>query len=169
MTAHVPPQDGSHADHLIGEVRFLTTPEVRFFRTTVSAPFDKLDDVLDPLLTELEDAKAVAGIGHLGPIVIRYFEVGEPQVFRMDAGVPVSDDVVAAGEAEIEVLPSIRCAALIFWGSLAHIGAAYGALNRAIADAGLKNRGEGREWHLHFEGDSSPHNIIMLQLEVVDV
>ncbi len=75
-------------------------------------------------------------------MIIRYFEVGEPRVFRMDAGVPVDDDVAAAGEAEIEVIPPIRCAALLFWGSLAHIGNAYKALNKAIAGAGLKNRGE---------------------------
>jgi len=168
MTDNAEALNGSHADHLIGEVRFLTAPEVRFFRTTVSAPLDRLDDVLDPLMARLDEAKAAAGIARLGPVIIRYFEVGEPRVFRMDAGVPVGDDVAAAGEAEIEVIPPIRCAALLFWGSLAYIGDAYGVLNKAIAGAGLKNRGEGREWHLHFESDTSPHNIILLQLEVVD-
>ena len=146
----------------------MTVPEVRYFRVTVNAPFDKLDEALDPLIVELEQAQAAAGIAALGPVIVRYFQTGEPGMYRMDIGVPVKADVTAAGDAEMEVLPSIRCGALLFWGSLAYIGDAYGALNKGIADAGLVNRGEGREWHLHFEGDTSANNVILLQLEVAE-
>lgn len=158
----------ANPDHVIGATRIQTVPEVRYFRVTVNAPFDKLDEVLDPLIVKLEQAQAAADIAALGPVIVRYFPTGEPTIYRMDIGVPVKDDVLAAGDAEIELLPSIRCGALLFWGSLEHIGAAYGALNKGIADAGLTNRGEGREWHLHFEGDTSPNNVILLQLEVAN-
>ncbi|MCU0522078.1 MAG: GyrI-like domain-containing protein, partial [Anaerolineae bacterium] len=167
-TLSVPSPDHVDADHAIGETRIMTVPEVRYFRVTVNAPFDKLDEVLDPLIVKLEQAQGAAGIAALGPVIVRYFQTGEPGMHRMDIGVPVRDDVAAAGDAEIEVLPSIRCGALLFWGSLAYIGDAYGALIKGIAEAGLTNRGEGREWHLHFEGDTSPNNVIMLQLEAVD-
>ena len=168
MTTNDPTLSAPSPDHAIGETRILTVREVRYFRVTVNALFDKLDEVLDPLIVKLEQAQAAAGIAALGPVIIRYYPTGEPSIYRMDIGVPVKDDVAAAGDAEIEVLPSIRCAALLVWGSLAYIGDAYGALNKGIADAGLVNRGEGREWHLHFEGDASSNNVILLQLEVVD-
>ena len=165
-TPENPSMPGTAPDHVIGEMRVQTVREVRYFRVTTRAPFDKLDEVLDPVILRLEAAQAEAHSATAGPVIIRYFEVDEPGIYRMDIGVPVKDDVNAAGDAEIETLPPFHCAALLYWGSLEHIGDAYGALNKAIGDAGLVHKGEGREWYLHFEGDVSPDNVIMLQLEV---
>jgi len=52
-------------------------------------------------------------------------------------------------------------------GSLAHIAEAYGALTEAIKEAGLSETGEGREWHYHFEGDTSPGNVLGLHMGIL--
>ena len=62
----------------------------------------------------------------------------------------------------------IRCAALLHWGGLEHIGESYEALNGAISEAGLSATGEGREWYLRFAGDASVENVVLLQLGVTD-
>lgn len=84
----------------------------------------------------------------------------------MEIGVPVKPGMQPAGEALVKTLPPFHCATLLYWGILAHIVEAYGALNQAIKEAGLEPDGEGREWYYHFEGDTSPNNILGLHLAV---
>ncbi len=156
------------SDHLIGQVRVMTVPGERLFCVTTHAPMQKLDDELEQMMPLLETARKEAGfIG--GPIVIRYFATDEEGVWQMDVGLPVTpwEWVQPAGEAQIIDIPALHCGALLHWGGLQHIGDSYGALNQGIAAAGLEAKGEGREWHLHFAGDASDNNVILLQLEVV--
>lgn len=121
-------------------------------------------ETLRPLL---EAAQAEANIVAAGPTMIRYFATEHAGQWHMDVGVPISRDwVQAAGEAQIVTAPALECGAILHWGSLAHIGDSYAALNRGITEAGLTNVGEGREWYLHFAGDTSTDNVILLQLEV---
>jgi effector-binding domain-containing protein len=155
-------------DHLIGQVRFMTARAERLFCVTTQAPRATLDDELGRLMPLLEAAQAAAGIATAGPVVVRYFATGQEQLWQMDVGVPVTawDWVLPAGQAQIVTLPALRCAALLYWGSLAHIGEAYDALNRGVAQAGLAHQGEGREWYLRFAGDASDETVILLQLEL---
>jgi effector-binding domain-containing protein len=154
-------------DYVVSPVRLMTVPEVRLFCVTTQAPFDKLDEELNRMIPLLEAAQAEAGIATAGPTITRYFATGTPGAWQMDVGVPITWDLVrAAGEAQIVTLPPLGCAALLHWGSLEHIGESYAALKRGIAEAGLSAVGEGREWYLHFAGDTSPGNVILLQLEV---
>ena len=155
------------SDYVVSPVRVMTVPEVRIFCVTTEAPFDKLDVELDRMIPLLEAAQAEAGIATAGPTVIRYFATEYAGQWHMEVGVAMSRDwVQAAGEAHIVTAPALECGAILHWGSLAHIGDSYAALNRGIAEAGLTNVGEGREWYLHFAGDTSPDNVILLQLEV---
>ncbi len=154
-------------DYVVSPVRVMTVPEVRLFCVTTEAPFDKLDEELDRMIPLLEAAQAEAGIATAGPTVIRYFATEYAGQWHMDVGVPMSRDwVQPAGEARIVIAPALECGAILHWGSLAHIGDSYAALNRGIAEAGRTNVGEGREWYLHFAGDTSTDNVILLQLEV---
>jgi effector-binding domain-containing protein len=151
--------------YLIGQMRVQTMREETFFHVTGRpVPMSGLDDELDRLIPLLEAAQAEAGIAQVGPVVVRYFLSGGADTYVMELGVPVRPGTPAAGEALVKVLPSYRCASLLYWGSLEHIGPAYEALIGAIRDAGLEQTGEGREWHYHFEGDGSPNNVIGLQL-----
>jgi len=154
-------------DFLIGQMRVQTMREETFFHVTGRpVPMSELDDELDRLIPLLEAAQAEAGIAQVGPVVIRYYLSGGTDTYVMELGVPVRPGTRAAAEAQVKVLPPYRCASLLYWGSLEHIAPAYEALLGAIRDAGLKQTGEGREWHYHFEGDVSPNNVIGLHMGI---
>ena len=154
-------------DFLIGQMRILTTrEETYFFVASPPTPFADLDQALDMLIPRLEAAQAQAGIAQVGPVIVRYYPVSQPSMHILEIGVPVKAGTLPAGDAQVKTLPPFRCASLLYWGSLAHIAQAYETLIKAIKDAGLQNIGEGREWHYHFEGDTSLNNVIGLQLEI---
>ena len=157
----------THAEYLIGQMRVQTLREQSFFY--VACPptaMARLDEELNRLMPLLETAQAEAHVGDGAPVILRYFPTGEPDIYVMEVGIPVKAGVQPAGEAQVKTLPPYRCASLLYWGSLEHIGEAYGALTQAIKDAGLEQTGEGREWYYHFEGDASPNNVIGLHMEI---
>jgi hypothetical protein len=155
-------------EYLIGQVRILTVRAERFFCVSTQAPREKLDEELGRLMPLLEAAQDESRIATAGPVVVRYFATEPQGIWQMDVGVPVTawDWVQPSGQAHLVTLPALHCAALLHWGSLAYIGESYSVLNQGITDANLVQRGEGREWYLHFAGDTSNDNIILLQLEV---
>ncbi|MBN1139535.1 MAG: GyrI-like domain-containing protein [Anaerolineae bacterium] len=154
-------------EFLIGQMRVVCTRQETFFHVAGRpTPMAKLDEELDRLIPLIEAAQDAAGIAQVGPLITRYYWVSEPDTYIMELGVPVRPDTPAAGEAQVKTLSPIRCASLLFWGSLEHIGPAYEALMTAIKEAGLEPSGDNREWHYHFEGDSSPNNIIGLQIGI---
>jgi len=160
-------------EFVIGQMRVLTMSEETFFyvanKPTVLADLDKDLNILMP---KLGAAQAQAHIAEAGPVVIRYFKVaadghaGQPDLFLMEVGFPVKPGTQLAGEAQVKTLPPFHCAGLLYWGSLMYIEQAYGTLRQAIKEAGLEPTDEGREWHYHFEGDASPHNILGLYLAI---
>jgi effector-binding domain-containing protein len=154
-------------EFLIGQMRVQTTcEETLFYVASSPTAMSDLDQQLDLLMPQLKAAQAAAGIEQVGPVVIRYFGAGDPDSYVLEVGVPVRAGTPAAGAARVKTLPPCRCAALLYWGSLEHIGQAYETLHGAIKEAGLDRGSEGREWYYHFEGDASPNNVIGLHLEV---
>jgi len=155
-------------DYLIGQMRLQTMPEQPFFYVVCPpTAMAELDKELDRLIPLLEAAQAEAHVGDGASVIIRYYPTGEADKYLMEVGVPVKPGTQPAGKAQVKTLSAYRCAALLYWGSLAHIGDAYGALMQAIKDAGLTQGPECREWYYHFEGDVSPNNIIGLHMEVL--
>jgi len=160
-------------EFMIGHMRVLTMVEQTYFYiSNQPTMMSELDKDLDLMIPRLEVAQAQANITEAGPVIIRYYPVNaegrasEEVLYLMEIGVPVKPGMKPAGEALVMTLPPFHCAALLYWGSLAHIVEAYGALNRAIKEAGLEHEGEGREWYYHFEGDTSLHNILGLHLAI---
>ena len=72
----------------------------------------------------------------------------------------------AVGESQVVTLPPYRCAALLLWGSLAHIAEAYDVLRRGVTAAGLQPTGECREVNYLFESVDSPRNLMGLYMGV---
>ena len=158
---------------MIGQMRVLTMVEQTYsYVGNTPTKMSELDKDLDLMIPRLEAAQAQASIAEAGPVIIRYYPVNtedrttEPVLYLMEIGVSVKPGKQPAGEALVKTLPPFHCAALLYWGSLAHIVEAYGALSQAIKEAGLESTGEGREWYYHFEGDMSPHNILGLHLAI---
>ena len=154
-------------EFVISQMRVQTMrEETLFYVASPPTAMNGLDRELDLMMPQLAAAKAQAGIAQVGPVVIRYFGTGEPDTYVMEVGVPVRAGTPAAGAAQVQTLPPYRCASLLYWGSLEHVGQAFEALTQAIREAGLEQTGEGREWHYHFEGDASPNNVIGLHMQI---
>ena len=66
----------------------------------------------------------------------------------------------------MKTLPPYHCAALLLWGSLAHVAQAYSTLMQAVREAGFEQTGECREWNYWFESVDSPRNLLGLYMEV---
>ena len=153
------------SDNAFGEVRVLTWSPWHYLCVGGEALLTELDPLLDREIAALEAAREASGVRPSGPIVVRYRPAPESgsDVYWMGTGFPVAEGTVAPPGTEVQALPAFRCATLLFSGSLAGIQEAYDRLFRGMEAAGLERTGEGREWHLYFEGDASPNNVIMLQ------
>jgi effector-binding domain-containing protein len=157
-------------EFVISQVRVMTMREMTFFYVTNQpTAFANLEGDLDPLLASLYAAKTQANIAEAGPDIVRYYRlgtVGEPDLWLMEVGIPVKPGTLPAGDALVKTLPPYRCAALLLWGSLAHIVQAYDTLRQAIVEAGLEQAGECQEWNYRFDSVDSPHNLLGLYMEV---
>lgn len=154
-------------DFLISQMRILRLPEMHFFYVT-SQPiaFDRLDEVLDPLIDELYAARRLASIIDPGPDMVRYYRAGDPGgLYIMEVGIAVKPETRPTGGAQVKLLPPYSCAGLLLWGSLAHIGEAYQALTRAMQEAGVQHKGEVRECTYAFESPVSPNNLMGIYME----
>jgi hypothetical protein len=154
---------------IITPMRVQTLRETTFlYVTNQPAPFAELDKDFDPLLDRLYAAKAQANLGDAGPDIVRYYKAGsaEPELWWMEAGIPVKAGTRPAGTAQVKVLPPYPCAGVLLWGSLAHIVEAYEALNKGMREAGLEPSGDNREWTFHFESGESPHNLMAIYMGI---
>jgi effector-binding domain-containing protein len=155
-------------DFQISQVRMLDMPEIPFFYVT-SQPiaFANLDQVLDPLLEGLYEARRLAPITEAGPDIVRYYPVGdESGLYFMEVGISVKPGTRPAGGAQVKTLPPYRCAGVLLWGSLAHVVQTYGALSQAMNEAGLQHTGEVRECTYSFESPDSPNNLMGIYMGI---
>jgi len=156
-------------DFMISELRVLTLPEITFFYVT-SQPtlFANLDDVLDPLLTDLYVTRRLAQNTEAGPDTVRYYPAAgaENGLYIMEVGISVKPETQPAGAAHDKTLPPYSCAGVLLWGSLAHVVQAYDALGQAMKEAQLAHTGEVRECTYSFESPVSPNNLMGIYMAV---
>lgn len=152
-------------DHFFGELRVQTWRPFTYFYVGDTAPLADLDPLLDRLMAQLGAACDAAAVRPLGPVVLRYGAQPErgAEVWWLQAGCPVAPGTPASHGAAVCDLPAFHCAAMLYWGSLAHMGELHSRLTEGLRAQGLRAGAEGREWYLCFEGDASPNNVIMLQ------
>lgn len=152
---------------LYGEMRVQTWSPFEFLCVGGKAPLAELDNLLDRLMGNLESAVEVSGVRPIGPVVLRFAPApGQGEgIHRLEAGYPARPGTPPAPGTEVLALGAFRCAALLYSGPIdpGHMQVAYERLFAAISEAGLKTTGEGREIHLHFDGDGSPNNVVLLQ------
>jgi effector-binding domain-containing protein len=149
-------------EFMISQMRVLVMPEITFFYVpSQRIAFAKLDEVLDPLLEGLYEARRLAAITEAGPDMVRYYQAGgESDLYFMEVGISVEPETQPAGAALVKRLPLYRCAGILLWGSLAHIVQAYDSLGHAMKEAGLQHTGEVRETTYSFESPVSPNNLM---------
>lgn len=148
-------------DFIVGQMRVQTAATFDFFHVGAQTTIPEADKTLDKLMAKLEGVVEGSDVAKDGPVVLVYS--GTEQNFLLEAGYPVAAGTEAVGEAQVRQVEARRCASLLYWGSLAHFSKAHDALMRGMQEAGLRHGDDMREWYLHFEGDDSPNNIILLQ------
>jgi effector-binding domain-containing protein len=156
-------------DFMISQMRMLNMPEISFFYVT-SQPvaFGNLDEVLDPLLESLYEARRLGPITEAGPDIVRYYKASgsESNLYIMEVGISVKPETQPAGIAQVKTLPHYPCAGVLLWGGLAHIVQTYETLRQAMKEAKLQHTGEVRECTYSFESPVSPNNLMGIYMGV---
>jgi effector-binding domain-containing protein len=155
-------------DYSIGGMRVLTLPECTLLCVrSEPTPFAELGTVFEPLIKAALDAQEAARLHVPGPLIVRYYPAEQHNdLYTMEVGFQAAVGTLTKEPARILTTPLLRCAALLLWGSLAHMLEAYDALHGAVDEAGLEPTGECREMHYWFEGDDSPRNLFGLYMGV---
>jgi effector-binding domain-containing protein len=156
----------SRPEFVVGQVRLQPTSPFTFFRVGDETTRAEADTALDALMEDLSRAVESEGLAGPGPVVLVCQSRGEE--LYLEAGYAVQPEVAPASSARVRTVPGAPCASLLYWGSLRHYPKAHEALWQGIQQAGLTYGNELREWYLHFEGDDSPNNVILLQYVLSD-
>jgi effector-binding domain-containing protein len=156
------------ADYLVGEMHIQNLPAVNYLYGSSETTFEKLKDVVDkylPMLTKGIEAGEIHPKGN-ATFIYRGVQEDMSKPFTLEVGWAVSQTTKAAGELKLKKLPAVRCATMLYTGSLANIPKVFEKLMPAVAKAGLTPAGDVRECYLNWEGPDSPNNVIQVQLEL---
>lgn len=96
----------------------------------------EIQKVFPPAVNELLAAMREQGIEPAGPL-FSYHRKMPSEVFDMEIGFPVDDDVKTHGRVVASALPATRVARTIYRGPMEGIGAAWGELKTWVAANGL--------------------------------
>jgi len=149
-----------------GPVAFQTFAEGTFFHLAAPATQAEAAKVSAALTQRLILALAGAGIQTLGPILIvqRGVTPDPTRPFEMELGVLVPGGTKAVGGARVRPLGAFPCATTVVTGALAEAGRAFETLFRTSMDKGRIPTGEIREMVLFWEGETSPNNMMLVQV-----
>lgn len=151
----------AHPEFIVGQMRVHTTEPFGYLHVGTHTTMADADKALDALIERLESIVKDEGIHGDGPMVL-VCTFGADGVF-LEAGYPVREEAMDRSSSHVRTVDGSRCASLLYWGSLDHYVKAHEALMQRIREAGLPYDNQLREWYLHFEGDSSPNNVMLLQ------
>ena len=165
LATAAPARHESATSPFAGPMRVLELPacDVLYVSTQTTMPemATAIKHAIDQV-SAIRDGERVATIGGL---ILRYY--GEERgTFTLEAAFQVAGDAPEIVAEHVKRLPHFRCATLLLCGGLEHFPAAYDALGRQMAEAGLTGTGECREWYFQFDGDTSPNNVIRIALGI---
>jgi effector-binding domain-containing protein len=156
------------AEYLVGEMHIQTLPAVNYLYGGSETTFEKLKDVIDKYLPMLTKGIEAGEIHPKGQAMFIYKGVQEDmsKPFTLEVGWCVSDNTKAMGELKVRKLPEVKCATMLYTGSVANIAKVYEKLMPAVAKVGLTPAGDVREYYLNWEGAESLNNVIQVQVEL---
>jgi effector-binding domain-containing protein len=149
----------------IGEVDTQTVAHFTCAFVRARTTLTDLHKTIGELVPKLENAISHSAVHPSGALVFTYNGVtGEPdKEFDLRVGVYIDRKVDAGGEIESSDEPALKCATLVYRGSLAHLKEAYAKLYQEIGARGLTPTAISREIYLYWEGPDSPNDVIQLQ------
>jgi uncharacterized protein YndB with AHSA1/START domain/effector-binding domain-containing protein len=119
----------------------LTIPQVVETKSELAAvvhvvtPRDQIKEAMRPAVDEVIAAVMGQGIGPVGPMFSRHFEM-KPDVFDFEVGFPVSAPVAPVGRVQSGELPAAKVVRAIYQGPYESLGEAWGEFLELVASAG---------------------------------
>jgi effector-binding domain-containing protein len=100
---------------------------------------NEIEQVFPPAVNELLAAMREQGIEPAGPL-FSYHRKMPGEVFDMEIGFPVDDDVKTQGRVVASALPALKVVRTIYRGPMEGLSAAWGELKSWVAAQGLATR-----------------------------
>jgi effector-binding domain-containing protein len=152
----------------IGEVDLQTVAPFTYAFVRSQTTLTDLHKTIGELVPKIEDAISHGVVHPSGAMVFTYNgATGEPdKKFDLRVGVYIDRKVEAGSGIETSDEPALKCATLVYRGSLAHLKEAFAKLYQEIGARGLTPTDVSREIYLYWEGPDSPNNVIQLQAEL---
>lgn len=155
-------------EYRIGEVDVQTVSAFTYASVHAKTTLAKLQNTIDALMPKISAATKEGAVHPSGGMVFTYKGLtgAENQEFDLRIGWFIDRPVAAGSGIDSSDEPAMKCATLIYRGSLAHIKEAYGMLYGQIGMRGLTPTPISREVYLYWEGPDSPNNIVQVQVGV---
>ena len=155
-------------EYRIGEVDIQRISAFTYASVHARTTMARLQQTIGVLMPRMTAAVEKGTVHPSGAMVFTYKgATGEmEQEFELQVGMFVDRPVAAGSGVESSEEPGLKCATLIYRGSLAHLKEAFGKLYEEIGTRGLTPLPISREVYLYWEGPDSPNNIIQLQAGV---
>jgi predicted transcriptional regulator YdeE len=149
----------------VGEMRELNLPAFNFTYLSGETSIAGLPQFIDKMIANLNAEMEVGQIKVAGPVIFIYHGMTqEPnRKFTMEIGVVSKGDAKPPEGFKVRKLEPFHCAAVLYTGPVAGIGAAWGKLYGAMGTARLQPAEESREMYVYWEGSESPNNVIWVQ------
>lgn len=153
-------------DYVIGQPRLQKVEGFHFFYIEQEhAEPGQEGPSMASLTKKARDAYAkVIGESYAPALCVMWFGVlGVPDLYDNQVGFAVREGTTPLGEAKVRYVEPTLCVSLLAWGDEGAFAKSYGPLIAFAEDKGLKCIQGFREWDLHWEGDKSKNNIILIQ------
>lgn len=168
LAADAATRPGADPAYRIGEVDIQTVSAFTYGSVHARTTLTKLQETIGVLMPKFEAAASKGDVHPSGAMVFTYDgATGDPdQEFDLRLGAFINRPVAPGSGIDSSDEPAMKCATLVYRGSLANMKEAFGKLYGVIGARGLRPTGISRELYLYWEGPSSPNNIVQLQVGV---
>ena len=154
------------AEFVISPTRLQQTKPATFFYRELEASFANFNDVARPVHQALRAAVREGGNRVAGPEMMVYFGLPADRetIFKFQFGVIVEDGAKPQGDFKVRELPAMECRTILYSGHVKNISRAFRRVMEAVSSAGEQMTDEIRELSLHWEGEESDNNVVMIQV-----
>lgn len=155
----------------VGEMRVQNVPAMTFLCVPAQTTFAKMGDPVKAGFDKVFGAASEAKLLIARPTMLLY--QGNPHIdpqadkeFMLEIGIVVSDDTQAPAGCTVRKTAALKCATILYTGTVYRQGEAWQKLVPALRAAGHTPAGEEREMCLYWEGPDSPNNVFLMMLAV---
>lgn len=152
----------------VSNMRILTEPATAYLHSSMRTNFEDIQATASRTITSLRQVIASGGLRPSGPILFVYHDPTEEPAaaFELEIGIPVPDKTGARGNFNVRILPSFRCATMVYRGPLRLLTLAHDKLIREMIAAGFIPSDQTRESYVVWEGADSSKNVVQIEVGI---